>query len=114
MRSFLALIDRDVAWRGPERGTDPDTYLGRSGVDRFFDTRLEVWDELVQQPSDLQEVGDMVVARVEVRARGRASGIEMSERAAHLWELRNGKVIRFETFDDETEALRAAGVSAAE
>ncbi|MGI9021445.1 MAG: nuclear transport factor 2 family protein [Solirubrobacterales bacterium] len=110
MRAFLAVIDRDVEWRASNRGTDPDTYIGQAGVDRFLDTRLDVWDELVQEPGEMVESGEKVVAVVDVRAKGRGSGIEVSERAFHLWELRDGRVVRFETFDDETSLRAAAGV----
>ena len=108
MRAFLESLDRDVVWRGAGHGTDPDTYTGHTGVDRYYRTRLDVWEELQQEPEELIEAGDCVVAVVRTRIRGKASGIALEERSAHLWELREGKVVRFEAYDDLDEALGAA------
>ena len=108
MRGFLRSLDREIEWRGAEHGTDPDTYTGHEGVDRYYRTRLDVWDELKQEPEELIEAGDCVVAVVRTRTRGKASGIALEERSAHLWELREGKVVRFEAYDDLDDALGAA------
>ena len=112
MRTFLLLIDRDVEWRARPDGTDPDTYAGQEGVGRFFETRLDVWDSYRQEPERLIEAGERVVAVVKLRARGRASGIDVTERSGHVWELRDGKVVRFQAYDEPGDALAAAGLPA--
>ena len=109
MRSFLSSLDRDVIWRGAGHGTDPDTYTGHEGVDRYYRTRLDVWEELRQEPEELLEAGHCIVAVVRTKTRGKASGIALEERSAHLWELRDGKVVRFEAHEEVDEALAAAG-----
>jgi uncharacterized protein len=110
MGAFLGLLSRDVEWKAAKEGTDPGTYSGHTGVGRFYDTRLEVWDQLHQQPDQLIDRGESVVAVVRTRTRGKASGVELEQGSAHLWQLRDGKVVRFETFDQPAEALAASGI----
>jgi ketosteroid isomerase-like protein len=113
MRTFLGLIDREVEWRARPDGTDPDTYEGAAGVGRFFETRLDVWDDYAQEPQRLIDAGDdSVVAMVTIRGKGRASGIEVEERSGHVWRIRDGKVVSFHAFDEPEQALAAAGLPA--
>ena len=42
-------------------------------------------------------------------ARGRTSGVDLDVPIGHLWELRDGEIVRMRTFSDPDEALRAAG-----
>ena len=113
MGTFIDLIHREIEWRARPDGTDPDTYEGAAGVGRFFDTRHDVLAEYAQHPEHLVDAGDgTVVAIVRVSARGRASGVPIEERSGHLWEIRDGKVLRFQAFDEPEQALAAAGLPA--
>ena len=108
MGAFLALLSREIRWKGDDEGTDPDTYAGHTGVNRFYATRLEVWSELRQEPAELIERGERVVAVVDTTTKGRASGVQLEERSAHLWQVRGGKIVSFEAFSNRDEALTAA------
>lgn len=44
-------------------------------------------------------------------ARGRVSGIDLDVRIGTVWELRDAKVVRMESFSDPDEALRAVGLA---
>ena len=47
-----------------------------------------------------------------IGARGRGSGVELeNQAAAWLSEVKDGKVVRMQTYTDRAEALEAAGVS---
>ncbi len=69
---------------------------------------LDAWSEEVEEIRDL---GDSVLVVSTQRGRGRGSGVEMEHRFAMLYELRNGKVIRWTIYNDRSEALEAAGSS---
>jgi ketosteroid isomerase-like protein len=56
------------------------------------------------------DAGEAVVVPVRMSGLGRASGAKLELRLAHLWVLRNGKVIRGEVYRTTEEALEAAGV----
>jgi ketosteroid isomerase-like protein len=52
--------------------------------------------------------GEAVVVPVRISGRGRASGAALDTRLAHLWVLRDGKVIRGDVYRTPEEALEAA------
>jgi len=43
--------------------------------------------------------------------RGRGSGVELVNRVVVAWHVRDGKVIRGDSYADEREALEAVGLS---
>ena len=45
-----------------------------------------------------------------LRARGRASGMDLDVPMGFVWTLRDGKVVRARTFSEQADALRAAGL----
>src|SRR5215204_1421608 len=77
---------------------------GRTGVRRYLreiDEQFDQWNLVVE---DWHDAGDCVAALGHVRLRGRRSGV--------LFEIRDGQLLRFETFlDQPAEALKAAGLS---
>lgn len=108
MRAFFDALHRDIEWKPAADGIDPDTRAGHDGVESYFSTRFEVWEHLREVPEELIAVGDFVVAVVESQSRGKHSGLDVSERVAHLWTMRDGKAVRFEVFGDREAALKAA------
>ena len=93
---------------GPFRGV----YRGRDDVIRFCTSLWEAWDEMTIAPESATECGDecLVTANV-VRARGRASGIDVEAHGANLWTFREGKISRCKLFQTADEALEAVGLS---
>jgi hypothetical protein len=49
-----------------------------------------------------------VVIEMTMHARGKGSGAPLAEFAAHIWTLRNGKLLRNQPFRERDEAARAA------
>jgi ketosteroid isomerase-like protein len=45
------------------------------------------------------------------RGRGKGSGVPVDNEGAHVWALRDGKVVRLEIFADRADALAAAGLA---
>ena len=99
----------DVEWvPDPIRVADKPV-RGLEGVIRFFTDRAEVFSELRTEPEGFRETDDKVVVFLHVTGKGEASGAEFDIRAAHLWTLKDGVVVRREGFGDRAEALEAAG-----
>jgi ketosteroid isomerase-like protein len=105
------LLDPAIVWVQNPNAPDPGPLHGHDGVrqlramidDAFEDVRLEV-DSYVGE-------GETVVALGHMRARGRGSGVEIRQARGWIWWVRDGKVVRHATFDDQTVALEAAGLS---
>jgi len=86
-------------------------YQGVDEVRSFFAQFDQAWEEWDWGYPELQAVGDTVLARLHLWARGRNSGIESETDIWQLWTFRGGKIIYFEDFANREEALEAAGLS---
>ncbi|MGH2985627.1 MAG: nuclear transport factor 2 family protein, partial [Solirubrobacterales bacterium] len=87
------------------------SYRGPGGLRRFWADLNADWADLRLTIDELRESGDVVILIGRFTARGRVSGIELDVRIGTVWELRDGKVMRMESFSDPDEALRAAGLA---
>ena len=93
-------------------------FLGLGGV--FRDQRtpnprlrswLSEWDEWRAEAEEFLELGDYVVVLAIYHGRGRGSGVEISQEGAHVFKLRDDKVVRLEIFASREKAI--ASVQAA-
>ena len=105
--------------RFPDEELHPDAVLvsrilgksvrGRAGVRRYLreiDEQFDQWNLVVE---DWRDAGDCVAALGHVRLRGRRSGVAFDQPVGILFEIRDGQMLRFETFLDEpADALKAA------
>ena len=99
--------DADTVW-----GLDFDrTYHGIDGFVQFMSTLSEAWEEFRWEPTGYRDAGHQVLVDIRMTARGRGSGIEISRDMVHICDLRDGKLVRHETFFDRAEALESAGLS---
>jgi ketosteroid isomerase-like protein len=62
-------------------------------------------------PERIEAAGDKVAAVAIARGTGRQSGAPFEARIGHLFTLRDGRVVRFEVFEDPAAAFRAAGLA---
>jgi ketosteroid isomerase-like protein len=109
-RRLKELIATDVQIDMSHRVFNPDTYEGHSGLRRLGREMQTVWSGFTITPERFVEAGDCVVVIETRRGRGRASGVEVEQRAGVIWTLRDGQVIRMETDLDPKVALEAVGV----
>jgi ketosteroid isomerase-like protein len=121
-RAFAALARRDVdvwvtEWH-PECEFIPifarvegRAYHGHDGLRRFDEEIDADWSLFEVRPEEFRDFGDRVLVLGTWLARGRASGVELdSAPAAWVLELRDGKIVRSETFTDRAAALEAVGL----
>ena len=93
------------------RMPDGGMYHGPEGVRKFYGNWFSSWDEFEAKPERFIEVDDRVALLVEIRGRGRGSGIEVEMHAADIWTLRDGKVVRHVGYPDAAEALEELGMA---
>ena len=94
------------------RGVLDRAVRGRAGVRRYLREIDEQFDEWTMAMQDWRDAGDCVAALGHVRLHGRRSGIAFDQPVGILFEIRDGQLLRFETFlDDPADALKAAGLS---
>ena len=74
---------------------------------------LSPWEDWRCEAEDYVIEGDYVVALTRYRGRGKGSGAIVDEEGAHLWKMRDGKVVRLVVFADRAKALAEAGCNQA-
>jgi uncharacterized protein len=89
-------------------GTAAGTRYGPEGFLQASEEALEAFEDYRVEAEEFIDAGEAVVVSVRIAGRGRASGAELEMRLAHLWVLRNGKVIRGEVYRTTEEALEVA------
>jgi ketosteroid isomerase-like protein len=89
-------------------GTAAGTRTGPAGFMRATEETREAFDEYTVEPLEFIDAGDAVVVDARMSGRGRASGLSVDTRVAHLWVFREGKIVRGEVYRTTEEALDAA------
>ncbi len=108
-----AALDPNVEWIEP---TVPGLWF--SGPHRGANA---VWKEVLEPTAGkidnfrlrmkrLYAVGDHVIAIGYFHGRVKATGKELDAATAHVCTLRNGKIVRFEAYDDSASWLEALGL----
>src|SRR2546428_12463714 len=86
-------------------------FQGREGLERFYGILGESWDEFRSVVDDYRDLGDRVLVLGRNTARGKGSGVTVDALTAAILDFRDGKVSRIRLYLDQSEALRAAGLS---
>jgi len=84
-------------------------YRGHDGIRRFIAEIEEDWQEVRFEIDELRELEDRNVGSGRLKARGRASGVELDVPLGWFGRLRNEKIVFARFYSDPAEALRAAG-----
>ena len=109
--ALFAILDPDFHWFPLMARLEGEELRGREGVRRWIERLDEDWDDFRTDPQEFHDLGDAVLSLGTWQARARASGVEVEgQKAAWLARMRDGKVISQETFTDQAEARRSAGL----
>jgi ketosteroid isomerase-like protein len=87
-----------------------ERFHGPAGVVEEAKRWDEMWSDYRFEVQDLVDAGDKVVLLYRQVGKAKESGVEVEERAAWVYTLREGKIARVEMFQDRETGLRAAGV----
>jgi uncharacterized protein len=68
---------------------------------------LGEWEHWRVEADHYLEIGGHVVVLARYRGRGKGSGVEIEQEGAHVFELRDGKVVRLEIFADRARAIES-------
>jgi uncharacterized protein len=91
----------------PGLAAEPDTYRGHEGIRRYWASFEEVMDDIRFEPQQMTALGDGVLIELILRARGKATGIEVEQHLWQVWTLRDGRAITVDSYATEEEALAA-------
>jgi ketosteroid isomerase-like protein len=75
---------------------------------------LSGWEKWRVEADEYVEIGDHVVVLTTYRGRGKGSGVEVEQKGAHVFELRDGQVVRLEIFADPEKAFASVRAARSE
>ena len=102
IEGVTARFHPEIEWNEPGGGNAPaGTFTGPEEVaNGVFGTVPENFDEFSCTVEDARDEGDTVVVTARFRGRNK-SGAELDLPAEHDWEVRDGKITRFENKIDQ-------------
>jgi ketosteroid isomerase-like protein len=106
----LEVVHSDLEWRPGEVFPDfDDVYRGHEGLLRFWEEFSAPFDAVLLEPLRRHAEGDDVVIEARFEAQGR-EGVEVEMVVAQRYQMRHGKLVRFEAYSTWDEAMAAAGL----
>ncbi len=104
----LGYFDPNCEYRPVE---EVDAIRGHEALIEWTERWLEAWSSYNDQVEEIIDGGEIVVAAVSISGRGRTSGVEIRQRFFHVFEMREGRILRLREYLDRDSALEAAGLS---
>jgi ketosteroid isomerase-like protein len=87
-----------------------DAIRGHEALIEWTERWLEAWSSYSDQVEEIIDGGEIVVAAVTISGRGRTSDVEIGQRFFHVFEMRDGRILRLREYLDRDSALEAAGL----
>jgi ketosteroid isomerase-like protein len=93
-------------------GPEPGRWTGRAGLAPSLMDFRSAWEEYRSEAEEYRELDDGVLVLTYASGRGKTSGVQIGERRANLFRVRDGRVTSLVVYWDRERALADAGFSA--
>jgi hypothetical protein len=107
----LAVMDENIVWNEAEGFpySDRNPYIGPEAVLNGVFARIgEEWEYWNLTDIQLHEMSNnMVLATLRYKAKHKTSGKTIDSQTAHLWTLKDGKILAFQQYTDTKQAAAA-------
>jgi ketosteroid isomerase-like protein len=104
------ICDPDIEWIEAPWRVDGQIRRGHAGVRESFERWLDGFEEYSFELKRIVDCGDDVFVVAREHARGAASGAAISMHTYAVLTIRDGKLLRYQEFNDELAARQAAGL----
>jgi ketosteroid isomerase-like protein len=106
----LTFFDPGAVFEEPPEQPSPTVVEGRDAAIEIFRQFDEAWEEHRSEPEEIRVIDDDRVLLLSVEHfRGRDE-IEISQPGGSIFTLRDGKIVRLQSFWERETALEAAGL----
>ena len=110
VEEVLTFLDPEIEWHGYTHVPESGTLEGRDDVRAWLERFLDAWEQLDIEVTELIDAGEQVAALVRFRGSGRGSGVPVEGGTdAHLWTVRDGRIVAVTLYQGTQEALEAIG-----
>jgi uncharacterized protein len=111
VEAVLSMCDPEIEWIAiPGFLPDAEDYHGRAGVRAWFEKVGETLGKVEWEAEEVVDGGERLLVGLKLQATGRASKIEVEFRIFQVWTIRDGNLVRLESYLAREEALQAAGL----
>jgi uncharacterized protein len=113
MAALAEVMADDIEWvdsGDPEDDPNAGTFKGKEAVLGWFGGLGSTRDYTTFEPREFIAQNDKVVSLVYAEATVRQTGRAFVNHEAHVWTFRDGKVARFQIYDDTAAAAAAHNV----
>jgi ketosteroid isomerase-like protein len=104
------LMDADIEWVNPVYAVEPGVRRGHDGFAAAARAVLNVYGDYRVSPVSFHDVGDRVAVRARVTSRSLGNDLPIDTERGYVFDIRDGKVVRWAWFNDPVEALEAVGL----
>jgi ketosteroid isomerase-like protein len=105
--AVLGSLSPDVDWTEAEGFPYGGTYTGPEAVLGVFMRLGTEWESFAAVPDEFIDGGDTVVVLGKYRGTYKATGKSFQANFAHVWKVREGKVVKFVQYVDTLIVQRA-------
>jgi ketosteroid isomerase-like protein len=107
---FDALLAADALIVPVRAAVEGTVYRGSEAGTQYCAAVESSWEDLRWEIEEIREEGDRVIALGRIRGQGRDSGAAIDSRAGWVAHFSEGRITRFQTYADRTDALKAVGL----
>ena len=110
--AVLGAFDAAIQWTEAEGFlyADGNPYIGPQAVaEGVFGRVVGDMDNFAVHPVNVIDGGDTVVTEGRYTGTWRATGTPLDAQFAHVWEVRDGKIVRFQQYTDTGQGTKASG-----
>src|SRR4051794_34027650 len=101
--TLLGLFDPDCEVTFSPEVPEPGPFHGHAELRRWAEGFMTAWESHHAEIVETHDAGDAIVVSLHLTGLGGGSGVEMEETDAHLFAVRNGKIVRWQNFLDYSE-----------
>lgn len=102
------MLHPEIEWEEGPGAPEAGVHRGREGFETFLKAWLDSFEGFRIEPEEIVVDADRLIALVHQSGTGRTSGIPVEARIAHVWTVRDGQAVRWQSFSSQQEALAGA------
>ncbi len=109
---LVAILDDDVEWNEAEHSIHPGSpFRGTQAVlEGVIGPLARDFEGFRIDVGRISVAGDTVFVEARYRATAKATGMPLDALAAHVWDFRNGKVVKFQQYTDTWQWTHVTGI----
>ena len=110
LEAFLALAHPDVVGISRVLAIEGGSYRGHDGTRGWWIDLLDVFPDFRIEVVWVRDAGNMTVSELRNSAHGEGSATPLEEFVWQVSEWRDGRVVRWQMYESQQDALEAAGL----